>query len=341
MDKNWKFFINKLEEGKEEKLEHNSKILIIDSLNTFLRCFSIINHLNPSGNHIGGLTGFLKSIGFAIRLIQPTKVILVFDGQGSSTNKRYLYPEYKANREITKVKNWGFDSIEEEEESMVNQLERLVDYLNCLPVHTLAIDKVEADDVIGYLVNKSPDTSKITIMSADQDFLQLTSPKVQIYSPTKKRIYGPKEVLKEYGVTSENFIYYKVLMGDKGDNVPGIRGLGKKKIFQLFPELATEKINMDYIKERSNSLKEEKKLFRDIHNFSKQLDINFKLMDLRSPNLPKPDFPTMDEVIETECTELDKRKFLEMYNEDMLGNSIPNPEMWIENNFRYLTAYKK
>jgi len=76
-------------------LHRNSRVLIVDSLNTFLRNFVAIHHLNPSGAHIGGLGGFLKSIGAAIRDIEPTRVILVFDGHGGSTNKRYLYPEYK------------------------------------------------------------------------------------------------------------------------------------------------------------------------------------------------------------------------------------------------------
>jgi len=46
-----------------------SSILIIDGLNTFLRSFTMINHMNPDGHHIGGLTGFLKSIGYAIRIM--------------------------------------------------------------------------------------------------------------------------------------------------------------------------------------------------------------------------------------------------------------------------------
>ena len=66
--------------AKDEPLQLNSRVLLIDSMNTFLRSFAMINHMNPSGAHIGGLTGFLKSIGFAIRHIKPTRVILVFDG---------------------------------------------------------------------------------------------------------------------------------------------------------------------------------------------------------------------------------------------------------------------
>jgi len=94
MNKQYKELFNSL---KDEKLDLslNSRVLIIDSLNSFLRSFTVIRHVNQSGNHIGGLTGFLRSLSYAISLVKPTRVILVFDGHGGSTNKRYLYPEYK------------------------------------------------------------------------------------------------------------------------------------------------------------------------------------------------------------------------------------------------------
>ena len=86
--------LDNIKQSKDEPLHLNSKVLLIDSMNTFLRSFAMINHMNPNGAHIGGLTGFLKSIGFAIRHIKPTRVILVFDGIGSTTNKKNLFPVY-------------------------------------------------------------------------------------------------------------------------------------------------------------------------------------------------------------------------------------------------------
>jgi hypothetical protein len=75
--------LENIKNSKEDPLHLNSRVLLVDSMNTFLRSFAMINHMNPGGAHIGGLTGFLKSIGFAIRHIKPTRVILVFDGTGS------------------------------------------------------------------------------------------------------------------------------------------------------------------------------------------------------------------------------------------------------------------
>ena len=64
----------------------SDSILIIDGLNTFLRSFTIINHINQEGAHIGGLTGFLKSVGYAIKMLEPTKVVIVFDGVSGSNS---------------------------------------------------------------------------------------------------------------------------------------------------------------------------------------------------------------------------------------------------------------
>jgi len=86
-----------------------------------------------------------------------------------------------------------FTDKEEESESITNQMERLIQYLQSLPVSLIVIDGIEADDVMGYLAQKyegTAETKRVTIMSADQDFLQLVSNKVNVYSPTKKKIYN-------------------------------------------------------------------------------------------------------------------------------------------------------
>jgi 5'-3' exonuclease len=112
-----KEFLNKLfsELSADKNNSKNARVLVVDSMNTFLRSFAIIQHLNPNGHHVGGLVGFLKSVGYAIKLYQPTRVILVFDGQGNSTNKKYLYSDYKANRTNNNVTKWKVFGYKKEE----------------------------------------------------------------------------------------------------------------------------------------------------------------------------------------------------------------------------------
>ena len=338
MNKDLQKLFNNLKDTKQESLHRDSKVLIVDSLNTFLRSFVMIHHLNPQGNHIGGLTGYLKSVGHAVRLIEPTRVILVFDGHGGSTNKRYLYPEYKANRKITKISNWdAFDNQEEESESITNQIVRLVSYLKCLPVDLLVIDKIEADDVIGHLTRDLPE--KVVIYSSDKDYLQLVSDRVTVFSPIKKKFYTPKAVKEEFGLPPQNFLTQKILLGDTSDNVPGVKGLGLKTLLKMYPDLSNEDpITLEQILEES---RDKKGRYGNVINFKHQLGINRLLMDLSNPNIPSQDQETIQELLDNPNSNLDMISFLRLYNEDNLGNSIPNTQMWLYDSFGNLRAFKK
>ena len=325
---------------KEDKLDLsvNSRVLVIDGLNMFLRCFAVIRHINISGNPIGGLTGFLRSLSYVMKLIHPTRVIVVFDGQGNSTNKKYLYPEYKANRGHTRVTNWdAYENHEEESESMKAQLVRLVEYLKLLPIDLLVIDKIEADDVIGHLAQTID--GKVWIASSDRDYLQLVSDRVTIFSPTKKKFYDQKMVLQEYGVTSQNFLTQKILLGDSGDNVPGVKGIGDKTLIKLFPELAGEdEVSLENILEKCKQ--EGKKAHSSILAFERQLHVNRQLMNLKEINIPEEALEEINNLVLNPNKEMDSMEFVKLYNEDNLGNSINNIQAWLFNNFKTIQHYK-
>ena len=321
-----------------------SSILIIDGLNTFLRSFTMINHMNPDGHHIGGLTGFLKSVGYAIRMADPTKVVIVFDGVGGSSARRNLFPAYKANRNTSRMTNYSiFSSKDEEQESINNQISRLIQYLQCLPVTVISIDGLEADDIIGYLANKFQKheaTQKVTIMSADKDFLQLVSDKVHCYSPTKKKVYTPKDVLEEFGVSSSNFLNYKILMGDQSDNIPGITGLGPKKLIKLFPELVSDtKIELDEIISSSADKVDENKLYLAVVERRHQLLINNQLMSLDGGFLSPENKQLVKDAFDNSY-ELNIPIFLQLYSNDKLGESIPNTSSWLTQLFGYPNSFK-
>lgn len=326
-----------MEKQEAVPLYRNSKVLLVDSLNTFLRSFAAIGHINPSGSHIGGLGGFLKSIGAAIRQLQPTRVILVFDGQGGSTNKRYLYPEYKANRHITKISNWdAFDSQEEESESITAQIVRLVDYLKCLPVDLVVIDKVEADDVIGYLSRQF--SEQVVILSTDQDYLQLVTKNVSVYSPIKRVLYDPKTVVEEYGIPPHNFLTHKIIVGDKGDNVPGVKGIAAKTLIKLFPSVAgEEEVTLQNLIQECEG---KDKRYADVYNFRKQLEINEKLMDLKNPNIPEPDKEVLNGIVENPNSTFNPDCFIKLYNEDQLGKTMASPHLWLSEIFAKLAKYE-
>lgn len=336
MNKEFQKIFDSLKEEKDLD-SVDSRVLLIDGLNTFLRAFAAIGWVNKDLSHIGGLTGFLRSLGHVIKLVRPTRVIVVFDGQGSSTNKRYIYPDYKGNRGLTRVTNWdSFESQQEESDAITEQLIRLIFYLKTLPVDLISIDKIEADDVIGYISQKL--TGEVTIMSSDRDYLQLVSDKVTVYSPTKKKFYDHDLVLTEFGVSPNNFLTQKILLGDSGDNVPGVKGLGSKTMLKLFPDLSKDElITLDDILQRCEG---KQKILESIKNFEFQLRINQRLMDLKQPNIPEEALEEINSVLLNPFKVYDSQKFLTLYHEDELGNSIQNVQAWLFNHFHNLAKYK-
>jgi DNA polymerase-1 len=322
------------EDSITETLHLNSRVLLVDGMNTFLRSFAVINYTNTQGTHVGGLVGFLRSLAYVINLTQPTRVICVFDGEGNITNRKNLYSDYKSQRKLKRITNWSsFDSLEEESSSVSQQMLRLIDYLKQLPINISVIDKLEADDIIGYL---APRFDQSIIMSADQDFLQLCSDKVQVYSPIKKKFYGPKEVFDEYGLWPQNFINYKVLMGDTSDNLPGVKGLGPKKLFQYFPELKTQDMSLQDLLDIAERKLEEHVIYaRVIHDIS-GLEDKYKVMDLSKPMMSEEQKQEIVEIVNEEDLVYYPEGFIDMYYEDQLGNLIRNVEIWIQNTFQPL-----
>lgn len=323
--------INKDE--KPKNLHHNSRVLIVDGMNTFLRSFAVVDRVNLMGNEIGGLVGFLKSLGHAIKLLTPTRVVIVFDGEGGSVNRKYLYNDYKSNRDTGRIMNYkSFNNKDDEDNSKYNQMSRLIPYLECLPLSLMSFDKLEADDVIGYLSNKiyeEYDDSVVHIMSSDNDFMQLVNDRTYVYSPTKKKIYGVENVIQDFGVHPNNFLIYKTLVGDTSDNIPGVHGAGEKNVIKLFEFVskAEPKTLQDVYEVCSNPPKNSV-VYQRVINVQKQLEIFYKLMDLKDPNISDELKKEILEEYHKKTPLLRKFDFIKLYHHDRMGGAIPNLESW-------------
>ena len=170
--------------------------------------------MNPDGHHIGGLVGFLRSLGYVTRIFDPTRVIIIWDGKGGSGNRQNIDPNYKAQRANTRITHWGlYDNKEQETEALVGQLLRVQDYIECLPIHQISLEKLEADDIIAVLSKKLVEKYNSTcfIVSSDKDFVQLVSDKIILYRPMEKEYYNAGTVKEKFGVLANNFILYKTL----------------------------------------------------------------------------------------------------------------------------------
>jgi len=327
------------EEGSSLPQNHTDRVLMIDGLNLFFRNFAMLNMVNPQGIHVGGLGGFLRSLGALIRQIQPTSVYVIFDGVGSSNNRKNLLPEYKSGRDIKRITNWeAFDNLEEEHDAKVDQIVRLIQYLKFLPVKTISMAKVEADDVISHLaqVIDKEYNGKSIIVSSDKDFLQLVNDNIIVYRPIEKNFYTDNMVEEKFGLKAENFILYKVLMGDASDKVAGVKGLGPKKLFKLFPELAQKHLTLDDIFDIAGGKIKENVIYSRIVLTESDLRKNYQIMDLAAPMLDNDDKILLEDSIKAEVPKLDTKTFMEFYNEDQLGGIIRNVDFWLNDNFSNL-----
>ena len=320
----------------------NDHILIIDAMNTLIRSFSLLKAMNPSGSHIGGLVGFLRSLGYVTRIFDPTRVIIVWDGKGGSANRKNIDPNYKAQRATSRITHWGlYDTKEEETEALIGQLYRTQDYLDCLPVQQLVLDKLEADDIMAWIAKKASNSNvkKCTIVSSDKDFLQLVDNTVEVYAPVKKKTFNKDNIFNELKVLPENYNMVKALLGDNSDNLQGVKGLGIKTIIAEFPKLLTEKTNLDYIYKIAEEKLEGKKIFaKIIHNWDK-VNTNFELMNLHQTVLDEKEKQYVNSVLSSVKPDLQIGAFLRLLEQDKIEGITKNTEGWLEN-FRGLTTVK-
>lgn len=269
-------------------------ILIIDSMNMFLRHFMVNQSVDSQGELIGGVLGFLKNLKYLVQDIMPSKVFIVWEQGGACPRRKGIYPEYKANR----AKQKDFQELYADEGNkfspMLNaknkayQIKLLTTALNNLPVCQLYVPEVECDDVIAYLCKNKFETleEEKIIVSSDKDFYQLMEdPKIKIYDLGRKKILTQEYVKEQFGISARNITIARCLAGDTSDNITGVPGIGLKTVAKRFPELADElnDYDTDWLLNKCKTLNEGKnslKCYKDIVDSEDIIRRNWKLMFL-------------------------------------------------------------
>ena len=322
-------------------------IMVFDGLNTFIRAFGATPSTNEDGDHVGGITGFLFSIGKAIRDFKPSRCVIVFDGRGGSARRKKIYGDYKANRanktRLRRHDHQNYTSIEDEQEAMRYQFSRLVSYLDNLPVTFISMDGIEADDTIAYIADMYKDISKkITVVSTDRDFYQLVSDQLQVWSPIKKKMYDTQTIIDEFGVHPNNYVVYRTFTGDVSDNIPGISGIGPKTILKAFPELNGEtEFTMEDLKSKCDS----KLQLNETRNYEKIaanyeiLDKNYLLMNLKLLDISAQTTSVIRGIMQQPIPTLNKMEFQRMFMEDKMWAVMKNLPEWLNNTWLSLNAF--
>lgn len=208
-----------------EKVELDpTRVLIVDSLNLGFRY-----------KHSGTLNfrdDYLKTVQSLAKSYSAGRVIITADW-GNSTFRKDILPEYKANRKEkyevqTAAEKEAFEAFFEEYEETLKLL--------ATKYEVYRYKGVEADDIAAYIVRNMSRLgfSNIWLISSDRDWDLLISKNVHRFSYVTR-----KEITIEtwpYDVSPEMYISYKCLVGDTGDNISGIAGIGPKKAVALIEE---------------------------------------------------------------------------------------------------------
>ena len=330
-------YISFLEQTKDDNhkvVNHlNDRVLIVDGLNTFIRSFAVNPALNEDGLHIGGMMGFLKSVRYTCDILKPSRCIIVFDGKGGSKRRQKIYPEYKGTRKVKRRLNrnvdWG-TAPQDEQQSMRQQMGRLIEYLEQLPLTLVSIDGIEADDTMAYISQQLLPKSDCILMPTDKDFLQLVDDRVKVWSPTKKKLYNKQAVLEEYGIHSQNILTYRILDGDKSDNIGGIKGAGLKTVKKFLPGILddqkfTAKDLLEFVEKSDGKIK----FLENIKKSSNLIKRNYLLMQLQNVDIPNHTKMKIQGAVNGKVPQLIKYKFQTMFLKDKLTSSIPNLDSWI------------
>jgi DNA polymerase I len=271
----------------------SKSVVIIDGFNNYLTHFMVNEAVNTSGDSIGGVVGFLRSLKWIVDTIKPAQVYVVWEQGGPSQRRRALYPGYKSGRGKLVGHTDGADP-RGDKENNIKQLLILTELLKSLPVYQVYIPGTECDDVIAHMVKTSfyQDRDCIKyVVSGDKDFYQLLEdPTVRIYNYREKAFVDAPKVLEKYNVSARNITLARAVVGDSSDTLDGVPLVGLATVVQSFPELSSETTDYDltWLKTTAEGLLANKPKSKKLKSLVENMDIvkrNWRLMYLGSSSL--------------------------------------------------------
>ena len=222
---------------------------------------------------------------------KPTHFAVIFDSARKNFRNE-IYEDYKANRTETP-------------EDLVPQFEYIRKSVEAFNVVSAEMLNYEADDLIAtYTEHILKKGAKVTIISADKDFMQLVKPGVRLYDPMKSKVLGNKEVKEKFGVEPNRVIDVQALAGDASDNIPGVPGIGIKTAAELINKYKS----LEKLLEKASEIPQNKRRETILQNKDKAL-LSRKLVEL------KIDVPVKQKLETFELKKIDKQKLYDFLRE--------------------------
>jgi len=295
-----------------------NKLLIIDGHNVGLRAyFGLIKQGLRTRDGIGtwGLYGAINSLSFYVKEYQPTHLLVAFD-KGRSAVRTEIFSEYKANRTNSSPDNF------QESRQQINLFEEFCQLAN---VKTVRVQNIEADDIIAQTVHAYANKfDQVVIVSADHDIKQLIQDNVIVVKPSlgqsrdvKQEIHTYKSIREEYDMEPKDLRQIWALTGDKGDNIPGVPGIGEKTALKLLRKYGGFKELLDSDEPKIEGYQEViKKAYRLVDLFIEMVEL---------------DIPTLEELkFKPETSKLGLDKFLIEYELNSIRSRYQDGLLWKE-----------
>lgn len=216
-----------------------SRLILIDGNAIMHRAYHAMPALTTQkGEPIGAVYGLVSMILRIVQDLKPSHIAVCFDRK-EPTFRKEMFEDYQSHRPET----------DKDLASQFPKAKKVFENFN-IPIYEKA--GFEADDLIGTLAvrtvsapsRKSQTTNRnideVVIVTGDKDILQLVNDKVSVYLPNRGvvdgNLYGEEEVIIKMGITPEQIVDYKALVGDPSDNYPGVYGIGPKTAEKLLAE---------------------------------------------------------------------------------------------------------
>lgn len=210
-----------------------NKLMLLDGNSIMNRAFYAIPILTTKeGHHTNAIYGFLNILFKYISEENPSSIGVVFD-LPKPTFRHLKYSEYKGNRKKSP-------------DELRCQFPTIKEILKSMKIDVYEKEGFEADDLLGTIAKLSEKSNEqCIIISGDRDLLQIATDNIKIKIPTTKQgktvteNYFAKDVIDIYGLTPDEFVDYKALMGDTSDNIPGVPSIGDKTASKIIKEYKT------------------------------------------------------------------------------------------------------
>ncbi|WKC88205.1 DNA polymerase I [Borreliella japonica] len=248
------------------------ELYLIDALNIIFRNYHVMKNyplLNRQGENVNAFIGFFKTLFFIIKEKNPTHLIVTFDSE-IPTFRKQKYPNYKATRD-------------EPPNDLIPQIRWIKEGLLKARIPIFELEGYEADDLLASFAKKAAKNNYLTyIISPDKDLLQTMSECIKILKIENNSFVemNNEYVIKKFGINSFQIKDYLAIVGDRSDNIPGIKGIGPKGAANLLKEFKTLKgiySNLEIINKKHQEIlikeKENAFLSYDLVNLEENLKI--------------------------------------------------------------------